>query len=116
MVREATAETVGKFSEHVVPDFLDMHQEVVPSLLKVLKELTVQNDLTIQKSLFALHEFTNNLQDDVKQYLPVLVPLLLSYIQNTQYSRDVRYWALTAMGSVVSSAQKRIVPYLDQVL
>jgi hypothetical protein len=36
MVREATAETVGKFSEYVVPDFLDMHQEVVPSLLKVL--------------------------------------------------------------------------------
>lgn len=116
VVREATAETVGKFSEHVVPDFLDMHQEVMPSLLKVLQELTIQNDLTIQKSLFALHEFTNNLQDDVKQYLPVVVPLLLSYIQNMQYSRDVRYWALTAMGSVVSSAQKRIVPYLEQVL
>lgn len=61
LVREATAETVGKFSEYVVPDFLDMHQEVIPSLLKVLQELTTSNDLTIQKSLFALHEFTNNL-------------------------------------------------------
>jgi hypothetical protein len=61
IVREATAETVGKFSEYVVPDFLDMHEQVVPSLLKVLQELTPANDLTIQKSLFALHEFTNNL-------------------------------------------------------
>jgi hypothetical protein len=68
-VREATAETVGKFAEYVVPDFLDMHEQVVPSLLNVLKELTLQNDLTIQKSLFALHEFTNNLHEDVKIYL-----------------------------------------------
>lgn len=39
IVREATAETVGKFSENVVPDFLDMHHQVVPCLLLVLKEL-----------------------------------------------------------------------------
>ena len=47
VVREATAETVGKFSEYVVPDFLDMHQQVVPCLLSVLKELSNSNDVTI---------------------------------------------------------------------
>jgi len=47
LVREATAESVGKFSEFVVPDFLDMHAKVVPSLLKVLKEITAKNDLTL---------------------------------------------------------------------
>lgn len=54
IVREATAETVGKFSEYVVPDFLDEHETVMPCLINVLKELTPQNDLTIQKALFAL--------------------------------------------------------------
>lgn len=44
------------------------------------------------------------------------MPLLLSYIQNHQYSRDVRYWAIMALGSVISSAQKKIEPYLEQVL
>lgn len=47
MVREACAETVGKFSEYVVPDFLDMHQQVMPCLLSVLREMSHSNDLTI---------------------------------------------------------------------
>lgn len=63
-----------------------------------------------------MHEFTNNLHDDVKVYLPELVPLLLGYINNHQYSRDVRYWALTALGSVESSAEKKIIPYQEQIL
>jgi hypothetical protein len=111
MVREATAETVGKLSEYVVPDFLDMHQQVMPSLLSVLKELTNQNDLTLQKGLFALHEFTNNLHEDVKIYLSDLIQLLLGYLVTPGYSRDVRFWALSALGSVESSAGKKIIPY-----
>ena len=82
MVREAAAETVGKFSEYVVPDFLDLHQQVMPCMLSVLKELTPQNDLTIQKGLFALHEFTNNLDDDVKLYLNDSIHLLLGFLTN----------------------------------
>ena len=111
MVREATAETVGKFSEYVVPDFLDMHEKVVPCLLSVLKELTHSNDLTIQKALFALHEFCNNLHEDVKLYLNDLIVILLEYISSPHFSRDVKYWALMALGSVESSAMKLITPY-----
>ena len=74
------------------------------SLLSVLRELTPQNDMTIQKGLFALHEFTNNLNDDVKLYLDDLIQILLAYVKNPSFSRDVRYWALTALGSVESSA------------
>ena len=42
--------------------------------------------------------------------------LLLNFIGNYEYSRDVRYWALMAMGSVVSSGQKRILPYQETIL
>ena len=42
--------------------------------------------------------------------------LLLNFITNYEYSRDSRYWALMAMGSVVSSAQKRILPYQETIL
>jgi len=64
---------VGKFSEYVVPDFLDLHEQVMPCLLSVLKELKPQNDMTLQKGLFALHEFTNNLLSEVKLYLHDIV-------------------------------------------
>ena len=85
-------------------------------MLSVLKELTPQNDLTIQKGLFALHEFTNNLDDDVKLYLNDSIHLLLGFLTNPQFSRDVRYWALMALGSVESSASKRITPYQEPIL
>lgn len=110
-VREASAETVGKFSEYVVPDFLDKHEQVVPCLLQVLREMSVSTvqhnsnqDLTTQKGLFALHEFTSNLQDDVKVYLNDLIITLVTFIQSPNYSKDVRFWALQALGSVVTSA------------
>ena len=88
-----------------------MHAQVMPSLINVLKELTIQNDLTIQKALFALHEFANNLNEDIKPYLNDVVPMLLGYVNNHSFSRDVRYWALSALGSVESSAAQRILPF-----
>jgi DNA-binding protein YbaB len=33
IVREAAAMCVAEFAENVVPDFLDLHEKVVPSLL-----------------------------------------------------------------------------------
>jgi hypothetical protein len=82
----------------------------------VLKELTSSNELTLQKSLFALNEFTNNLQEDIKIYINDLVALLMGFITNQSLSRDVRFWALTALGSVVSSAGKKILPYFQVIL
>lgn len=76
----------------------------MPCLMIVLKELQPSHDLTLQKGLFALHEFTNNLNEDVGPYLSDLILLLIGFISNHQYTRDVRYWALTALGSVESSA------------
>ena len=81
-----------------------------------MKELTIQNDLTIQKALFALHEFANNLHEDIKPYLSEVVPVLLGYIGNHSFSRDVRYWALSALGSVESSAGSKILPYQELIL
>lgn len=117
VVREAAAEAVGKFSEHVVPDFLELHAQVMPSLILVLRELKPSaHDMTLQKGLFALTEFTNNLSDDIKIYLAELVTLLLNFVDHHEYSRDVRYWALMALGSVVSSAEKKILPYQETIL
>ncbi len=61
--------------------------------------------------MFALHEFTNNLDDDVKLYLNDTIHLIMAFLTNPNFSRDVRYWALMALGSVESSAGKRIIPY-----
>ena len=80
-VREAAGETVGRFSEHILSDFLDQHKKVMPCLIKVVQDLfSSKHEMTIQKTLFALNEFTLNLEFDIKLYLEDLIKLLLTYI------------------------------------
>ena len=65
-VREAAAECVGRFSENVNPEFLDKHKVVMPSLITVVTELqTSKHDMVIQKSLYAVNEFVQNLDYDI---------------------------------------------------
>ena len=104
-VRESAGETVGRFAEHVNPEFLDMHKKIMPCLLKVIKDLSVsKHDMTIQKSLFALNEFVQNLEYDVKLYLEDIINLTLSYVSAPQFSRDIKYWALTALSNTIGIA------------
>ena len=80
-VREAAGETVGRFSEHILHDFLEKHKKVMPCLLKVIKDLFVsKHEMTIQKSLFALNEFVQNLDYDIKLYMEEVIKLCLEYI------------------------------------
>jgi len=73
-VREVAAETVGRFSENVNPEFLDKHKIVMPTLIKVVKEfVNSSNEMVIQKSLFAVNEFVQNLDYDIKLYLEELI-------------------------------------------
>jgi hypothetical protein len=115
LVREATAEVVGRFSENVVPDFLDRHEKVLPVLMEVIKELESSSDQTLQKALYALNEFCENLNDEVTPYVDQLVPILLTYI-GSNASRDVKHSALSALGAVTSSAEEAIVPYYEQMM
>lgn len=39
VVREAAGEAVGRFAENVGADFLNKHKQIMPCLLKVLKDL-----------------------------------------------------------------------------
>ena len=115
-VREAAGETVGRFSEHVVPDFLDQHKKVMPALIKVVRELAPsQHDMTIQKSLFALNEFVQNLDYDLKLYLNEIIEILMIYISGNYY-RDVKYWALTTMANTIGVAEKKILPFMTPLL
>lgn len=117
VVREAAGETCGRFSEFLIGDFLNLHAKVLPALVRLLKDLAQsKKDMTIQKALFALNEFVKDLEYDIKYYLDDCIPLLLAYINNTQFSRDVRYWALFALSSTIGIAEKRIIPYQDQLI
>jgi hypothetical protein len=54
----------------------------MPCLIRVTRELAVsKHDMTIQKSLFAINEFVQMLDYEIKIYLPEVVPLLIDYVK-----------------------------------
>jgi len=96
-VREAAGETVGRFSEHVGDDFTKSHKKIMPTLMRVVKDMaSSKHDMTVQKTLFALNEFTSNLEYDIKVYLADLITILTGYA-TSDFSRDVKYWALVCL-------------------
>jgi hypothetical protein len=83
VVREAAGETVGRFSEHVGEDFTKSHKKVMPCLMRVVKDLSSsKHEQTVQKTLFALNEFVQNLEYDIKVYIEELISILIGYVNS----------------------------------
>ena len=117
VVREAAGETVGLFSELIGDDFLNKHKKIMPFLIKVAEDmLNSKQDMATQKTLFAMNEFINNIEYDIKFYLNDTINILLKFIQNNgQFSRDVLYWALFTMSNTINQAEKKITPFKDNL-
>lgn len=63
-----------------------------------------------------MNEFINNIEYDIKFYLQDTINILLKYIQNNKnFSRDVLYWALVTMSNTINQAEKKILPYKDNL-
>jgi hypothetical protein len=115
-VREAAGEAVGRFAENVGDDFLSKHNQIMPCLLKVVKDLlTSKQDMTIQKALYALNELVQNLAYDLKIYLEDTIRILLEYVQAPQFSKEVKYWAMYALSNTIMQAEKKIMPYMEEL-
>lgn len=65
--------------------------------------------------MFALNEFVLHLDYDINTYLQDLIHILCVYAQK-HTSRDVRYWALYSLQSTIATAQKKIIPYMNDLL
>lgn len=115
-VREVAGETVGRFSEHVGDEFTRSHKKFMPCLIRVVREMAnSKHEMTVQKTLFALNEFVQHLDYDIKLYLNELIVILTGYAQSN-FSRDVKYWALYTLQSVIATAQKKIIPHMNGLL
>jgi len=115
-VREAAGEAVGRFAENVGDDFLSKHKQIMPCLLKVVKDLlTSKQDMTIQKALYALNELVQNLAYDLKLYMDDVIRILLEYVKAPQFSKEVKYWAMYALSNTILCAEKKITPYMEEL-
>jgi hypothetical protein len=85
----------------------------MPCLMRVVKEMAdSKHEMTVQKTLFALNEFVQNLEYDIKVYLEDLITILIGYA-TSNFSRDVKYWALICLQSTIAIANKKIQPFMN---
>lgn len=75
--------------------------------------LNSKHEMAIQKTLFGMNEFINNIEYDVKYYLNDTIELLLKYVHNATFGRDVHYWALVTLSNTINQAAKKIMPFKD---
>lgn len=123
IVREATCDVVGAFSENVIPDFLFQHKQVMPALLKALRDqVTIaatseDHAQSATSALTALSEFAANMEEyEMGFYLKEAVEISLQYLVTENQKRKVQYQALTALSSIIIAADRLIVPYMNQLL
>lgn len=116
-VREAAGETVGRFCEHVGEDFTKAHKKLMPCLMRVVKDMAnSKQDMTVQKTLFALNEIVQFLEYDISTYLSDLITILLGYVNSNNFSRNIKYWALSSLNSTINTAQKKIQPFMNDLI
>lgn len=73
-VRGAAIKALSYFSEYLIPDIVNYHAQVIPSMLAYINDLST---IVAEKALIAIDVFFENMEEDeIKQYLPTVVPKL----------------------------------------
>ena len=66
------------------------------------------------KVLFAIDIFCEFFDEDIEPYLQTLVPTLVNLVINDEYR--IKQMALSALTSAISSAEKKISPYYNDMI
>lgn len=116
-VREAAGVCMGRFAEVIGDDFLDKHKMLMPFLVKLVRDmLGSKEEDAIVATLQGMNEFVQNLDYDIKYYLKDTVELLVQYVTNTGFGREVVYWALMTLSSTILVAEKKILPFKETLV
>jgi importin-4 len=122
-VREAATQAVGQFSENVVPEFLELHAQVMPCLLQMVASqveiatTTNEHGLTAEKALFGMAEFASQMDDvDIKPYMATGLEIIAKYMNGPGQKRGVRYQALNCLSAFILAGDHLILPYMTGLL
>ena len=110
-VKNFALRAVSFFSEFLLPDILEYSNIVIPALLNAMES----NDLDLaEHTIFVLDVFTEYLEEDqVKDYLPVLIPKVLEMIVHPKATYRIRRFSVDALSSLMNAGKGIFGPFLD---
>ena len=111
-VKNAAIRTVSYFSEFLLPNILEYTSDVIPALVCAMDSDDIE---LVEHSVFVLDVFTEYLEEDqIKEYLPLLVPKVITMISHPKATYKIRKFSVDALCSLVNAGGDSFFPYLDQ--
>lgn len=112
-VRGAAINALGYFSEFLIPDIVEYHATIIPSMIGHIDDMSSK---VAEKALIAIDVFFDNMEEDeIKEYLPIVIPKLSQVVASDKSSFLMRDVSMSAIGSAVEAARQGFEPFVQNV-
>lgn len=112
-VRGAAINALSYFSEYLIPDIVDYHSQIIPSMMAYVGDLSTK---VAEKALIAVDVFFENMEeDDIKHYLPTVIPRLSEVLLSDKSTPVMRNAAMSGIGSAIEAAGISFEPYVQNM-
>lgn len=83
-VRGAAIAALAYLSEHLIPEIIDYHSDIIPFLLGALDDVDKK---VVEKALFAINIFCENMEGLIEVYLDKVMPALAIILMNEKATK-----------------------------
>lgn len=110
-VRGAAINTLIFFAQYLVPNIIDYHGLIVPSMVRFMND-------SIEKigehALTALDMLFDNMEEDqIRKYLPDILPIMCKIWETPTASIVMKKTALTTVASLINASEEKFEPFID---
>jgi len=112
VIKESASLSLGYCAEHLKPEIYEHHEKVVPKLIQVTQQ---GSGKVMERVLYALDTFCESFDEDIENHLESLVGTLVEVVVK-DFETKVKQVALSALASVITSADKKIMPYFQKIV
>jgi len=111
-IRGAAIKALSYMAEYLMPDIVLYHKVIIPALVSNFSNLSSK---VAEKAMIAIDIFCENMEKEIIQYLPSLIPQLVAVVTNPQTTNMSKMVCVSAIGSCITSAQEEFKPYVPDV-
>jgi importin-4 len=108
-VRSAGCTALTYLCDALGDECIKRHQTAIPTLMQLVGDAEIQRD-----ACRALDAFLENLGDEIKQYLPIVMETLAGHLENTPMK--IKQSIIAAIGSAAHASGSEFVPYFQEIM
>ena len=107
-VKGAAIKCLSFMSEHLIPEIIAFHKVIIPALIQ---NFSNSNTKIAEKAMIAIDIFSENMNEEIVDYLPALLPQIISVVTSNSTSNLMKTAAISAIGSCIHSSELKFKPY-----